>query len=408
MLKKMKKHQKRQASRWFLFIGLGILYLQGLWTGIISPEQTGKVSLFLLTLLMLPHFGLYWINFAQTTLSRWRLWPFFYFTVQGAIVLMVSLIVARDWPIVVGFYFALIAQAFVFFRKKRFVLLVILGYLIMFVLSVGMQAEWDWTSFRVPIVFTIPMILFAVGYSQLHAREHLQSVLLELEDAHAQVIDYAERVEELTLVAERQRLARDLHDTLAQGLTGVVLQLEVVDSQLAHHAPQRARELVQEIMVSARSTLAEARRAIHDLRTYTTCPQDISSCVLEEIQRFIQATGISCTIDLALLEKTPEPFCEHVFRMITEALANVVRHAHADQVWITTMQSDIWLTCEVRDNGIGFSSEKLEQPTDHYGLLGLRERARLAKGLLEIKSAPGEGTTLRFSVPLNREKGREQ
>jgi NarL family two-component system sensor histidine kinase YdfH len=92
-------------------------------------------------------------------------------------------------------------------------------------------------------------------------------------------------------------------------------------------------------------------------------------------------------------------FHEHVLRVVSESLGNIARHAQAHQVWVRTFQQESMLTIEIRDDGIGFDLSHEATRAGHYGLLGLRERARLAGGRLEIESASGRGTTMRFTLP---------
>ena len=104
---------------------------------------------------------------------------------------------------------------------------------------------------------------------QADARVKAQELLAELEAANRRLTESADQIEDLTLANERQRMARELHDTLAQGLAGLILQLEAADSHLASGHPDRAQAIVQQAMTRARETLAESRRAIDGLRAGT-------------------------------------------------------------------------------------------------------------------------------------------
>jgi len=227
-----------------------------------------------------------------------------------------------------------------------------------------------------------------------------------LEAAHAALANYAARMEELTLANERQRLARELHDTLAQGLAGLAMQLDVVDALLSEENLKEAQEVVQQAMARSRATLAGARKAIDDLRSDGSVTFDCCEAVQEEILHFTSATGIACHADLAALATAPSPFHEHMLRVVTEGLLNVARHAQAHQVWVHAIHQDGTLTIEIHDDGIGFDTSHEATRTGHYGLLGLRERARLIGGYLEVESASDMGTTIRFSLPSNECEGK--
>ena len=257
--------------------------------------------------------------------------------------------------------------------------------------------------FYMALLYVLPAFVLVVvsALRQARARVQTQRLLQELEQAHRQLADDAVRLEELTRAAERQRMARELHDTLAQGLAGLILQLEAVKAHLVAGREERALEIVIQAMGRARTSLATARSAIDDLRTETMTPTDLQHALEEETLRFTAATGIPCTTQFSSLAPVPEAFGESIMRSVAEGLLNIARHAQASQVWVCVAQRDQELAIEVRDNGRGFNPTAVAQQ-GHYGLPGLRERARLLDGQFALLTAPGEGTTLRFLLPATR------
>jgi two-component system, NarL family, sensor histidine kinase YdfH len=247
----------------------------------------------------------------------------------------------------------------------------------------------------------VPMTIFVVVYVILYtreafARERAQDLLTELEEANRQLAEYASRIEYL----ERQRMARELHDTLAQGLAGLILQLEAVDSHLSSQHNQRAQDIVQQAMQRARATLADARRAIDNLRSNTSDFGNLAAAIEDEVQRFTTAAGVTCSLSIHLPNSLPAATCEHILRLISEGLNNIAHHAHANNAWVELDHNDHQVSVKVRDDGAGFSLEEGIIGKGHYGLLGMRERARLAEGTLEIISEPGQGTLLHLKLPL--------
>jgi len=348
---------------------------------------------------MTAQFFLHWICLSGKLQRRWY-WLYFLF--QGVFVLTISFIWS-DPIIALGLYLVLVIEALSMLKQVRHIVAVVATYLVLFILTILWQltqvAIWmTLESVLLLVIFIIGWIILLI--QQVHARS-------QLEAAHLQLAAYAMRIEELTLVNERQRLARELHDTLAQDLVGLTLQLERVDLHLEKHRFERARELVQQAMTRARATLAEARSAIDDLRATTLDPGDLLLVVQREINRFTEATSISCVADLSTLSAVPESLCEQVLRAITEGLTNVARHSQAHQVWVCVQLHEAVLTIEVRDDGIGFESTAAVPQKGHYGLLGLRERARLCGGKLDIESAVGKGTALRLHLPVNNRGGLE-
>jgi NarL family two-component system sensor histidine kinase YdfH len=214
--------------------------------------------------------------------------------------------------------------------------------------------------------------------------------------ANRQLTRYTAELEDLTITNERQRMARELHDTLSQGLAGLILQLEAADAHLANDHKEKAQKIIANAMVQARTTLADARRAIDDLRQPSL--DDLDSALRLEVSRFTNATGISVHLHTDPTPPLPVPVKETVIRTIAEALTNVGHHAHAQNVDVNMRVEEKNLLLTIQDDGQGFDPSSV--PAGHYGLLGIQERARLVNGCCEIKSETGKGTTLTLQIPL--------
>ena len=328
-----------------------------------------------------------------------------YLAVQ--ILLVNLLIVISDQPgLVIGLYATLAGETIGILEDWRQSLAAVAGYLALIGITYGLL--WGWESTPDWLGTALIIMLFVLVYvllfiRQLNARAQTQKLLTELEQAHAQLAEYAGQVQTLTLEAERQRMARELHDTLAQGLAGLVLQLEALEASLERGNTAQAGQIAGQAKERARMTLADARRAIDDLRAADTGTAD---AVSREVERFQKATGIPCTLampqELALSEREGE----HLLRCVSEGLANVTRHARATHAWVTVTEENDHVAVQVRDNGQGFDAASAI-PGGHYGLLGLRERARLANGELTVESEPGNGTTLRMTLPVHAEMGEQ-
>ena len=398
--------RKISPFRWLLLLWIGFVYLWGvLWRGGMS-EQITPHAFFLFTLLLLLHFSLYVISSFWSTPSHW--FRFFYFAIQALLIVLISLVVHR-FTLTLGLYLALVGEIASLLLEIRMVLLVGAASLLLFGLNLHLLYAWEPVPllsphpvpFYMALLYVLPAFVLVVGYAlqQARARAQTQKLLQELEQAHRQLADDAIRIEDLTRTAERQRMARELHDTLAQGLAGLILQLEAVKAHLVAEREERALEIVIQAMGRARTTLAAARSAIDDLRTETITPTDLQHALEEEIGRFTAATGIPCTTQFFSLAPVPEAFGESIMRSVAEGLLNIARHAQASQVWVCVAQHDLELAIEVRDNGRGFDPTAVAQQ-GHYGLLGLRERARLLDGQFVLLTAPGEGTTFRLLLPV--------
>jgi NarL family two-component system sensor histidine kinase YdfH len=253
------------------------------------------------------------------------------------------------------------------------------------------------------IVVTVVLSMYLVQFVRsTHTRRELRAVLGELRESRTRLAGYAADVEEAALVDERRRLARELHDTLAQGLAGVALQLEAADAQLEQGGADRAQAIVRHAMEHARETLREARRAIDDLRSDSDLVQPAIDALLRtELRRFTSATGIpveQTTGNVSL----PPVAAEHVRRIVAEGLLNVARHARATRVDLSVRSVDGQAELALRDNGVGFDAQASDaRRAGHYGLLGMGERSRALSGTFAVESAPGAGTTLRLRFPLD-------
>lgn len=366
----------------------------------------------LFTGLMLLHGLLYGLSLLVPPRGRWQV---VYAAAQGLVVLTIGLVLTSESAtldadvsnVILGLYLALAIDAVALLKRPRPVLLAVSGYVALFLLTYvnpwDMQVSRAMSPDRIldPAVFLFVAGVgsFVVLYIQrAQAHERSQALLHDLEGAHAQLAASAARIEELTLLAERRRLARELHDTVTQGLAGVIMQLEAADGRLADHHPARAREIVQQAMVRARAAFTAARCAIEGLRDEAIAPADLVSAAQEEIARFGVATGIVCESELAGLAQLPGALHDPILRVIGEGLMNVARHAGPCHAWIRAARLDRGLEVEVRDDGVGFDPSTMAA-RGHYGLVGLRERARLVGSVLEVTSTPGQGTALRLVLP---------
>jgi NarL family two-component system sensor histidine kinase YdfH len=157
-------------------------------------------------------------------------------------------------------------------------------------------------------------------------------------------------------------------------------------------------------MLRARATLEEARQAIEGLRAEICTPRKLLDRIQEDIAHFTSATGIPVELDVAVapenLAGCSAAVAAHVQCVVAEGLANIARHARARHVWVSLRADDGLLLIRVRDDGMGFDMQAVEAQHGHYGLIGLRERARLAGGSLEIATHPATGTSIQMRLPI--------
>jgi two-component system, NarL family, sensor histidine kinase YdfH len=375
---------------------------------LVSLAITGAQELFpslslpliiLYILLFTAQIGLYWLNLKYHQNRRWSV---AYYILQA--VLMTALVYfpyesdGTRMAVLGSSCMCIIGETLGLWGNTRRSLFIGLFYagLTGVLLVFGVEREVIGEAVSGLLFNAIFIVLFMIVLNQQFAeREKAEELAESLESANAKLAANAAQIESLTLQNERQRMARELHDTLAQGLSGLVLQLEAVKAHLASDRVERASAIVEQTLTRARGTLAESRAAIDNLRA---APANLAESVREHVNRFSQATGIPCELDLSSQEnQLSAEVAAHALSILSEALANITRHAQATQVHVRFLAQKNELEMEIRDDGKGFDVNE-QISTGHYGLLGMRERARLTGGKLNVESNPQTGTTVRFLV----------
>ncbi len=389
----------RQTRLFFWMLELTLLILYG-WSLYNMPALRAPGKLILFSSLMLAHGILHWVSPMLFFQPKWVL-P--YFAVQAIIAFALNEM-SGETGLLFALYLALVGEAVGSIQRRSILAVVLAILLVLSAISFGVTLSWGAISSW--LLTVLPMGLFVAIYvslftRQARAKEEAQGLLRELETTHHRLAEYAAQVESLTRANERQRMARELHDTLAQGLAGLILQLEAADAHASSGRSEKVREIIQQAMSRARTTLADARRAIDDLRHEEGGQADLSTAVQDELKRFSRSTGIPYDLDLEKLPLLPEVYGEHVRRVLSESLTNIVRHAQATRAWVRLNGTPEAVELIVGDDGIGFEPQDSFSTTGHYGLIGMRERARLAGGTLSIDSTPGKGTMVRLLIPLH-------
>jgi signal transduction histidine kinase len=250
----------------------------------------------------------------------------------------------------------------------------------------------------------------AIGWSALLAL-WMRSVMRESAERKSLIVQLEETQRSLAsaerqagILQERQRLAHEIHDTLAQGFTSIIMQLEAADLALTEEE-KTVRLRLDQARETARLSLAEARRLVQALR-----PEPLEGVSLPEAMRRVAdrwkhesevEIDFSVTGNPCLLHPEVEV---SLLRLMQEGLANVQRHAQAHRVTITLSYMEDQVALDVQDDGGGFDPENLFKLADQnrggFGLQAMRERVAQFGGQLVIESAPGQGTTLAIQIPL--------
>jgi signal transduction histidine kinase len=206
------------------------------------------------------------------------------------------------------------------------------------------------------------------------------------------------------VLGERTRVAREIHDTLAQSFVGVSVQLELATQLLAHQQVDAARQQLERTGAYVREGIAEARRTIWDLRAATA--QNTLPTRLSRLGEQFSADGVVLQINIGGTYRAIDAHIENeILRVAQEALTNIARHSQASTAGIDLRYDPAQLTLTVTDDGRGFSLNGEGVASGHFGLQGMRERAAQIGATLTVITAPGEGTRITLNVPLASEKG---
>lgn len=242
---------------------------------------------------------------------------------------------------------------------------------------------------RIALLYLVPLLV-----SVLAQRERKQHA--ELEAAHQRLRRHAATVEQLAVSHERNRVARELHDTLAHSLAGLSVQLEALRTLLTHD-PAAAQDALNDVTILARNGLEESRQAIQALRTDPLKTLGLVGALRSTLRAFQARTGVQADLSVAgkELDLTDEE-AQALFRIADEALTNVERHAAAQQVTVRLAFGADRIDLVIRDDGVGFDPAAVDH--DRYGLTGIQERAAMIGATLKVHSRPGGGARIWCSL----------
>ncbi|WP_026118149.1 sensor histidine kinase [Nocardiopsis salina] len=270
-----------------------------------------------------------------------------------------------------------------------------------------------------PILGAAFAVAIAIGYRAL---SHESQQRLELIDTLTRTRDeLAESQRRTGILDERQRLSREIHDTLAQGLSSIVLLLRSAENAMPDE-PGLAATRVAEARESASTNLEEARRFVRDLAPPSLAGGDLPEALRRLCERGVGGTagslgaaggadtageGVDCRFRLdGTPVRLPSEYDVALLRAAQASLGNVAAHARASTAVVTLGYLDDQVTLDVYDDGTGFRPEEVRSRPDGtgYGLAALRERVAALGGRLDVESAPGEGTAVAVRLPLTREE----
>jgi len=197
---------------------------------------------------------------------------------------------------------------------------------------------------------------------------------------------------------ERNRLAREIHDTLVQGLAGIIMQLETADALFEGEKNDRGREALHQALALTRSNLDEARRSVLDLRAAPLEGRSLAQALVALVDEWKAKSSLKIKFESTGGRPLPARLEVGLYRIAQEALTNVARHAQAQRATVHLITTPNYAQLMIKDDGRGFDVTRI--PMESHGLSGMQERARLLGGTLELHSQPDRGTGVQVTVPL--------
>jgi signal transduction histidine kinase len=302
--------------------------------------------------------------------------------------------------VLAAFPFLFVALLLVAWQYKwQYILFIILGIAGLNLGIIWSYAEPGTPPFQGGLIVTLiqTVIFLVVGFSISYLMSRLRRQQQSLKAANIRLTHYASTLEQLATTRERNRLARELHDTLAHTLSGLSVQLETIKAYWDVDQ-KTARSTLEKSLSSAHSGLKETRRALKALRAAPL--DDLGLALAITTMAKDAAARANLALNLSITDKMPalSPDVEQcVYRVAQEAITNVVSHASAKKLTVKLEFVRGKTMLMVRDDGVGFDMEKVGKKAQ-FGLTGMRERAQLVGGKLNITTKPGAGTTIQLTV----------
>jgi signal transduction histidine kinase len=237
----------------------------------------------------------------------------------------------------------------------------------------------------------------------LETENKMKSLLEENRQQNLLLEEYAKQIEKITLLEERNRLAKELHDTVGHTFTSVIMGLDAA-SYLTDVSPEKAKEQIDRLGGVMRKSLDEVRNYIHQISPLSEEKEDLSSQLKKVADEFALHTKIDIefkSIGLPVMLSFQGTVA--LIRCLQESLTNAVRHGRAKEINISLQQAEGEVMLTIRDNGSGMSAVK-----EGFGLRGMKERLEFLQGGMKLESKPGQGTVVTCFIPVRRRVEHDQ
>lgn len=401
----MNTKQERQKDVWVKWDWLwkALFYaavLVSTWLMLLDDDRKAPVWVMLLLtgILLLWHWG--GLKLAYRESDNWDDHVIFRFIViLGVIVLWFVLVNLSP-----AYYFTLFGLFGLIFRQLPIRYGVVAVLILMGFFTYEQMADAGATvSLTDPTIWmflftALGAIVLGVWITAIIGQSMRRRQLIEQLEATRSELAAAER--RAGILEERQRLAREIHDTLAQGFTSIVMHLEAAEQALPTD-PGGVQKHIDKARQTARASLDQARRVVQDLRPDLLEQGSLPDAIDRAAARWRAETGLEVRTSVTGVPvPLPSDIEVTLLRAAQEALTNVRKHAQATEAQLTLSYMPDTVILDVQDNGVGLAGAEPSQFTGGYGLQAMRERASLCGGTVALESDPGEGTTVVVTIPL--------
>lgn len=315
------------------------------------------------------------------------------------IIILIPVILGLNWGIFPYLFFMLSVFATIELSFKIGIIWILIFSLIcltVYTLQGGIQA-----GILYSLLYGVGSFFFAgFGYAlsvAIESKERSEKLLKELSQANKKLKEYAEKVKQLAILEERNRLSREMHDSIGHHLVTVSLRLEIL-KKIINEKPEEAKKLVEVAKNEVSKSLEELRNVVKTLRKPIEFDAPLKESIRNLVETYSSLKGIKTNLEID--EDIPQLSDDYkitLFRVCQEALTNIEKHSRASEIWIKLKKNEGKIVFEVEDNGVGFSKNPKE---NSFGLTGLRERAKIFKGDFFFENRKEGGARIIFSLPL--------
>ena len=217
----------------------------------------------------------------------------------------------------------------------------------------------------------------------------------QLADANQQLQEYARKVEELATAQERNRIARDIHDSLGHALTSLNIQMQTA-VKLWDKEPMQAHSFLTQAQLLGKTAMQEVRKSVSTLREDPREERPLKARIETLVDDYRRGTGLSICTNICNCGAVSKPVAKTIYRIVQEALTNIFKYAEATEVRIKLKTTPAQLCLTVEDNGRGFNPK---QKSSGFGLRGIEERTFSVSGRFELTTSPGRGCRIEVKIP---------